>query len=90
MATKYTLADHGPRLEQFLNRLFELSGFTLSFKMSEGETIHPDFENPDIMVRFSGDDTDILLSNKAETLLALEQLCSEALGMSPDEHSRLC
>ena len=26
----------------------------------------------------------------AETLLALEQLCSEALGMSPDEHSRLC
>ena len=53
MPTKYTLADHGPRLEQFLNRLFELAGFSLSFQMSEGETIHPDFENPDIMVRFS-------------------------------------
>ena len=51
---------------------------------------HPDFENPDLLVRFSGPDVDLLLANKAELLLALEQLTMEALGMAPEEHSRLC
>ena len=29
-------------------------------------------------------------ANKAELLLALEQLTMEALGMAPEEHSRIC
>ena len=33
---------------------------------------------------------DLLLANKAELLLALEQLTMEALGMAPEEHSRIC
>src|SRR5258708_30598298 len=70
--------------------VFRLAGFTLSFVVSEGETPHPDFENPDLLVRFSGSDVDLLLANKAELLLALEQLTMEAIGMAPEEHSRIC
>ena len=33
---------------------------------------------------------DLLLANKAELLLAIEQLTTEALGMAPEEHSLLC
>jgi spoIIIJ-associated protein len=87
---KYTLAEAGPRIEQFLHKVFGLAGFTLKYSVSEGETPHPDFENPDLLVRFSGPDVELLLANKAELLLALEQLTMEALGMPPDEHSRVC
>ncbi len=77
--------------EQFLKTVFRLAGFSLNFTVvSEGETPHPDFENPDLMVRFSGPDVDLLLANKAELLLALEQLTMEALGMAAEEHSRIC
>jgi spoIIIJ-associated protein len=87
---KYTLADTGPRIEQFLKHVFKLAGFSLDFTVAEGETPHPDFENPDLMVRFTGPDLDLLLANKAELLLALEQLTMEAIGMAPEEHSRIC
>lgn len=87
---KYTLAEQGPRIEEFLHKLFRVANFSLQFAVSEGETPHPDFENPDLMVRFTGTDVELLLANKAELLLALEHLTMEALGMSTDEHSRLC
>src|SRR5579862_9648972 len=87
---KYTVAEEGPRIEEFLKRIFQVANFSLSFAVSEGETPHPDFENPDLIVRFSGADVELLLANKAELLLALEQLTMEALGMPPDEHSRVC
>lgn len=87
---KLTLAEQGPEIEDFLDMICDLAGFDLDFVVSEGETPHPDFENPDLLVRFSGEDTDLLLANKAELLLALEQLTLEALGMAPEEHSRLC
>src|SRR5271169_1462523 len=70
--------------------MFRLAGFRLKYSVSEGETPHPDFENPDLLVRFSGADVDLLLANKAELLLALEQLTMEALKMASEEHSRLC
>jgi spoIIIJ-associated protein len=87
---KYTVAETGPRIEEFLNQVLKLAGFQLSFAVAEGETPHPDFENPDLLVRFTGPDVDLLLSNKAELLLALEQLTMEAIGMAPEEHSRIC
>ena len=65
---KYTVAGEGPRIEQFLNHVFKLAGFSLQFTVAEGETPHPDFENPDLMVRFTGADVDILLQNKTELL----------------------
>ena len=87
---KLTLSDDGPRIEDFLDAALDLAGFDLDFEVSEGETLHPDFENPDLVVRFSGPDVDLLLANKAELLLALEQLTMEALRMAPEEHSRVC
>ncbi len=90
MSTKYTVAEYGPRIEKFLHHIFELAGFDLKFTVSEGETPHPEFENPDLMVRFTGHDVDLLLENKAELLLALEHLTLEALGAGSDEHSRIC
>ena len=65
--------------------------FNWPLRCAEGETPHPDFENPDLMVRLQRrTDVDLLLSNKAELLLALEQLTMEAIGMAPEEHSRIC
>jgi len=87
---RYTLAAEGPRIEQFLDKVCKLAGFSLKYVVSEGETPHPDFENPDLLIRFSGPDVELLLANKAELLFALEQLTMEALGMAPEEHSRLC
>ena len=87
---KHTLAEDGPRIEDFLDMALDLADFDLDFEVSEGETLHPDFENPDLLVRFTGPDVELLLANKAELLLALEQLTMEALRMPADEHSRLC
>jgi spoIIIJ-associated protein len=88
--TKRTLAEDGPRIEDFLDAIIDLGGFDFDFDVTEGETLHPDFENPDLLVRFFGNDTELLLANKAELLLALEQLTMEALRMAPEEHSKLC
>lgn len=87
---KFTVAEEGPRIEKFLNHVFELAGFKLAFTVAEGETPHPDFENPDLMIRFTGADVDLLLENKGELLLALEHLTMEALGLAGEEHSRIC
>jgi len=90
VSEKYTLAVAKPRIEEFLGKIFGLAGFQLKYAVSAGETPHPDFENPDLMVRFSGPDVELLLANKGELMLALEQLTMEALGMASEEHSRVC
>ena len=90
MPKKLTLADAEPRIRQFLELIVNRAGFALTYVVSAGETLHPDFENPDILVRFSGQDVDLLLGNKAELLLAMEQLTVEALGMASEEHALLC
>ena len=86
---KYTVASAGPRIQEFVNGMIRNAGFDLRCSVGEAATLHPDFENPDIVVQFSGRDVSLLLSNKAELLLALEQLSLEMLKMTPDEHSRV-
>ncbi len=87
---KYTLASVESRIGGFLRLALERAGLKTSFRISEGETRHPDFENPDVVITFSGPDTEMLLENKAELLLALEQLTMEVLRMPPEDHSLLC
>jgi spoIIIJ-associated protein len=87
---RYKVETEGPRIQKFLDHTCKLAGFSLSYTVSEGETPHPDFENPDLLVRFTGQDVDLLLANKAELLLALEHLTMEALGLAPEDHSRVC
>jgi spoIIIJ-associated protein len=88
--TVYAVETIGPRIEGFLNKILKSAGFHTKFQVGPGVNTHPDFENPDVMVRFSGHDVDLLLENKAELLLALEQLTMEFLRMPQEDHSRLC
>jgi spoIIIJ-associated protein len=87
---KYTVSTMGPQIEEFLNNTLRNGGFELSFEIVGGEHTHPDLEDPDLLVKFSGPDVDLLLANKAELLLALEVLTLEALRITADQHSRLC
>jgi spoIIIJ-associated protein len=87
---KYTIASIGPRIDGFLTTAFRGANFDVSFEILEGQHLHPDLEDPDLVVKFSGRDVDLLLANKAELMLALEFLTMEALRMPPDHHSRLC
>jgi spoIIIJ-associated protein len=85
-----TLAGMRTSIETFLRGAIERAHFEVKFQIVEGETRHPDFENPEVVVKFSGPDVELLLANKAEVLLALEQLTMEALRLPPEKHSTLC
>jgi len=84
---KYTVESVGPRIEEFLNSILKLAGIQAEPSVEEPETLFPDFENPDVRVVFNGPDVELLLANKAELLLALEQLTLEMLRVGPREHS---
>lgn len=86
----YTVASTGPRIEEFLRQTLANMSFGLSFEILEGQHLHPDLEDPDLLVKFSGPDVDLLLANKAEVLLALELLTMEVLAMPAEHHSLLC
>jgi spoIIIJ-associated protein len=70
--------------------VLEHGGLDVRFDIVEGAHLHPDFEDPDLVVKFKGPDVDLLLANKAEVLLALEQLTMETLRMPAEDHSLLC
>lgn len=61
----------------------------MNYEIQDMKPADDDFETPDVVVKFSGPDVDLLLSNKAEMLLALEHLAMEALGASSEDHSRI-
>ena len=90
MDQKYTVAETGPRLEEFLDLILDDMNLDVEYEILDGAHTHPDLEDPDILVKFSGPDVDVLLGNKAEVLLALEFLSMEALRFPADHHSRLC
>lgn len=87
---KYTVEEYAGRITEFLNRTLALAGIQIKPLVESGENVHPEFETPDLMVRFEGKDVDLLLANKAELLLALELLTQEHLRMPQEDHSRLC
>ncbi|MBI3279176.1 MAG: single-stranded DNA-binding protein [Acidobacteria bacterium] len=85
----YSVQTDGPRIDAFLKRILQLSGLKLKYEIGAPNNADSDFETPEIVVRFSGPDLDDLLANRAELLLALEQITSEMLRMAADEHSQL-
>ena len=89
MNPKYSLHETGPRIEQFLRQIIAGGKFDLDFAIESGDHSHPDFENPDIIVKFTGRDVDELLANRAELLLALELVTQEVLRLHSDDHSRI-
>jgi spoIIIJ-associated protein len=86
---KYSVHETGPRIERFLREIIVNGKFQLDFTIESGDNSHSDFETPDIIVKFTGHDVDLLLGNKAELLLALELVTQEMLRLHSDDHSRI-
>jgi spoIIIJ-associated protein len=84
---KYTIESLRPKIEQFLNPLLGHAGFDVSYDLRSPENPHPEVENPEVTVVFSGSDVDLLLANRAEVLLALEHLSMEAIRLPVEDHS---
>ena len=88
--TKYTVESAGPSIEEFLDMVLDHLDFDVEYEILEGQHLHPDLEDPDLLVKFTGPEVDLLLANKAELMLAVEFLTMEMLRMPPEHHSRLC
>jgi spoIIIJ-associated protein len=84
---KYTIELLRPKLEEFLKPVLAHAGFNLSYELKTPENPHPEVENPEVTVHFSGPDVELLLENRAELLLALEHISMEALHMPAEDHS---
>jgi spoIIIJ-associated protein len=86
---KYSVASVGAKVDQFLRPLIQTAGFRLEYQMADGDSAPADFETPDLVVKFTGPDVELLLANKAELLLAMEHVTMEALHMPSEHHSRV-
>lgn len=87
---KYTVDSIKEKLDQFLKPILSEARFALDYEFTQIPSPHPEVENPDVTVRFSGADVDLLLVNRGDLLLALEHLSMEALHIPPEDHSLLC
>jgi len=83
------VASIGPRIDQFLRPTLRNAGFKVTYEIQDVKASDDAFETPDMTVRFSGADVDLLLSNRAELLLALEHVIMEMLRMPSEDHSRI-
>jgi spoIIIJ-associated protein len=86
---KYSVASVESKIEEFLESILEQGGFDVEYEILDVESRESDFETPDVVVKFSGPDVDLLLGNRAELLLALEHLTMEAMRMPSEDHSRI-
>jgi spoIIIJ-associated protein len=86
---KYSAASTGPRIDAFLRTVFQAGGFSLNYEIQDAEPATDEVETPDVVVKFTGTDVDLLLANKAEMLLAMEHLVMEMLRASSEDHSRI-
>ena len=87
---RYSLEALQPRIEAFLGPLLRRASLDLGYAIAAGDNRHASFENPDVVVKFSGPDVDLLLENKAALLLALEHVTQEMLRLPPEDHTRVC
>jgi spoIIIJ-associated protein len=84
---KYTTDSLRPKLDLFLQPVIQHARFDLSYLLISPDNPHPEVENPEVQVKFSGEDVDLLLANRAELLLALEHLAMEAMRLPAEDHS---
>ncbi len=78
-----------PQIQEFLKRLLELAGLHLKFQIRASAESAADSESPDVMVEFSGEDTDLLLQHGGELLEALEELAVRILRLPPTERGKI-
>jgi spoIIIJ-associated protein len=86
---KYSTAVIGPRIDGFLRTTLRNAGLRVQFEIADVASGDGDFETPDVSVKFSGGDVDLILGNRAELLLALEHVTMEMLRMPSEDHSRI-
>jgi spoIIIJ-associated protein len=86
---KYSVAAIGLRIDGFLGATLQAGGIDVSYDIQDVQSGDGDFETPDVVVKFTGPDVDLLLSNRAELLLALEHVTMEMLRMPSEDHSRV-
>lgn len=84
---KYTIESLRPKLDEFLRPVLDRAAFELSYDLRAAVNPHPEVENPEVIVNFSGPDVELLLANRGELLLALEHLSMEALRLPVEDHS---
>ena len=84
----WTVEEFGPKIDEFLNPLLGLSGLELAYELRDGGG-EDEFVSPDLTVSFEGKDLDLLLAQRGELLLALEQLTLEALSVSHANRYRI-
>jgi spoIIIJ-associated protein len=89
MERKYSVATIGARIDGFLKPTLQAGGFHMSYEVLDAQPLETDVETPDVAVKFSGPDVDLLLTNRAELLLALEHVTMEMLRMPSEDHSRI-
>ena len=87
---QYTVETVGDRIADFLDAVLDAMDLDVEYEILDGAEAGAYFEKPSLVVRFSGPDLDYLTNNKAEVLLALEQLTQEVLRMAPNEHALIC
>jgi spoIIIJ-associated protein len=76
------------RIAGFLKPVLETARLQVSFEVRRAN-LDNDLITPDYIVDFHGRDMDLLLEQRAELLLALEQLTLEALRVPHDHRYRL-
>jgi spoIIIJ-associated protein len=86
---KYSVGSIGIRIDGFLQSTLDNGGFKVNYEIQDQQSSGDEFETPDVVVKFSGADVDLLLSNRAELLLALEHLTMEHLRVPSEDHSRI-
>jgi spoIIIJ-associated protein len=86
---KYSVASIGSRIDDFLRLTLQNAGFKANYKIEDVESSGDDFETPDVAVKFTGPDVDLILANRAELLLALEHVTMEMLRIPSEDHSRI-
>ena len=86
---KYSVATIGIKIDGFLQATLDNGGFKVTYEIQDQQLSGEEFETPDVVVKFSGQDVDLLLSNRAELLLALEHVTMEHLRMPSEDHSRI-
>ena len=86
---KYSVASIGIKIDGFLQTTLDNGGFKVTYDIQDQQLSGEEFETPDVLVKFSGPDVDLLLSNRAELLLALEHVTMEHLRVPSEDHSRI-
>ena len=79
-----------PKIDGFVEPLLKAAQLDLNYAVESGENLqNRNLFSPDLIVNFQGSDTDLLLAQRGELLLAIEQLTLEALRVPHRERYRL-